>query len=85
MTSVTFEEGSQLASISDAVFVGCDALKSIVIPKSVTSIGPMAFNWCFGLTDVYYEGTEEEWNNIAVGSDNIYLTIATIHYNYVNE
>ena len=85
MTSVTFEEGSQLASISDAVFVGCDALRSIVIPKSVTSIGPMAFNWCFGLTDVYYEGTEEEWNNIAVGSDNIYLTIATIHYNYVNE
>lgn len=37
---------------------------------------------CSSLKDVYYTGTEEEWNNISIESGNDYLKNATIHYNY---
>ena len=61
-------------------------LTSITIPDSVTSIGSSAFEGCSGLTDVYYTGTEEEWNSIAIGAYNDTLTNATIHfYTVVNE
>ncbi len=32
------------------------------------------------LTDVYFEGTEEEWNQISIGSDNAILLGATLHF-----
>jgi hypothetical protein len=34
------------------------------------------------LNDVYYTGSEDEWNSISIGSYNGYLKNATIHYNY---
>ena len=58
---------------------------SYTIPDSVTSIGGSAFEYCTGLTDVYYTGSEEEWQSISIGDYNECLTNATIHYNYVLE
>ena len=63
-------------------FDGCSNLKNITIPDSVTIINNRAFNNCSNLTNVYYRGTKTEWENISVGSDNTYLTNATLHYNY---
>ncbi|MDE6241280.1 MAG: leucine-rich repeat domain-containing protein [Anaeroplasmataceae bacterium] len=40
----------------------------IVIPKSITSIGEYAFDGFNNLTNVYYEGTLEEWCNIEFGN-----------------
>jgi hypothetical protein len=57
----------------------------VVIPDSVTLIDYHAFNDCSKLKDVYYTGSEEEWNAILIGSCNPSLTNATIHYNYVPE
>ena len=34
---------------------------------SVTTIGDYAFYDCDSLTDVYYMGTEEQWNDISIG------------------
>ncbi len=65
------------------VFDGCTSLETIVIPSSVTSIGAKVFNDCSALTDVYYTGSEDEWNDIYMMSGNDCLTAATIHYNYV--
>lgn len=56
------------------------ALARISIPASVTSIEYAAF-YNTSLTDVYYGGTEEEWNAIQIGEYNSHLTGANIHYN----
>lgn len=54
--------------------------KLVYIPKSVIGIEEGAFNKCPNLTDVYYEGTEKEWNNIKIDDFNTSLLDAEIHY-----
>ena len=67
-------------SIEGYLFYG-RMLTTIVIPKSVTSIGVQAFDYCTNLTTVYYEGTEEDWANINIHSfGNGALANATIFY-----
>jgi hypothetical protein len=55
-------------------------LKSITIPKSVIKIGERCFYYCHDLVDFYYEGSEEEWAAIEVGSLSMYDR-GTVHYN----
>ena len=52
LTSVNFENNSQLTSISEAAFLRCNSLASITIPESVKSIGNYAFNTCSSLTSI---------------------------------
>lgn len=71
-----------VTSIGYQAFRYCYELSSITIPKSVTVISDRTFTGCSKLSDVYYEGSEEEWNEIAIGSiENYNLEHATIHYN----
>lgn len=67
--------------IDEYAFASSYNLKKIAIPDSVTSIGKNAFVYCMYLDDVYFSGTEAEWNAIAIDSGNDYLLNATIHYN----
>ena len=66
LTSITIPEG--VTSIGESAFEGCSGLTSIEIPSSVTSIGNYAFVDCIGLKDVYYTGTQEQWNAISFGN-----------------
>ncbi len=59
----------------------CENLESVTIPNSVMFIGQLAFCGCTSLTDVYYSGTEEQWNEISIGSYNEPIHNATIHFN----
>ena len=77
LTSVTIP--NSVTSIGNSAFYGCSSLTSVTIPNSVTSIGIYAFYHCTKLKDVYYSGTEEQWSQISIGSDNSALTNATIH------
>lgn len=60
-----------------------DSIKSVIIENGVTSIGNWAFRDCSSLADVYYGGSEEEWNDISIGDYNDELLNATIHYNAI--
>ena len=60
-------------------FFGCSSLTSIEIPKSVTTIVNFAFCGCTNLKDVYYDGTQSEWNKINIGHSNEFLTNALLH------
>ena len=72
-----------VTSIGDYAFAGCSDLTTVTIPDSVTYIGLNAFCSCKKLTDVYFSGTEEQWNEIEFRDrdfmDN--LSNATIHFN----
>lgn len=52
LKSITFGENSQLVSIDDYAFKGCENLNHIAIPSSVTSIGNRAFEACDKLTNI---------------------------------
>ena len=53
-----------VTEIGRYAFDDCSGLTGIEIPSSVTSIGNYAFRDCIGLKDVYYTGTQEQWDNI---------------------
>ncbi len=67
-------------SIPSFMFSECNSLQSITVSKNVNSIGNNAFYYCNQLKDVYFYGTEEEWNIITIGEDNEPLLNATIHF-----
>ena len=69
--------------IGDGAFTACSGMKSITIPNSVTGIGEWAFAGCDALKDVYYSGTEKQWEELKaeMGAENTPIENATIHYN----
>ena len=51
LTSLEFEEGSQITSLEQNVFRNCSSLTgSLQIPNTVTTIGDYAFTQCYNLT-----------------------------------
>lgn len=71
-----------ITEIGYLAFHQCTSLKSIIIPSTVTHFAQQAFNECTALTDVYFGGTEEQWNAIINDGGNDILTNATKHFNY---
>lgn len=71
---------NNITTIERNTFLGCKSLTSITIPNTVKSVGNYAFDKCLNLSDVYYTGTEEQWNKIQIGSNNECLTNANIHF-----
>lgn len=68
-----------VTKISDMAFGNCNQLESVVIPASVTEIGESVFTGETTL-NVYFGGTEADWDKISIGSDNKALETANIHY-----
>lgn len=58
-----------------------ESLTSVTIPSSVTTIDGDTFEGCKKLTDVYYKGSEAQWEAINYDPNNNTLSKATIHYN----
>ena len=90
ISRVTLPSG--LMTIGDWAFVHCHDLEWVYIPTSVTSIGELCMEEC--TCTLLYGGTEQQWNNISISSDNegllglnvIYgYTISTCNHRYVSE
>lgn len=78
LTSITIP--NSITKIGYGVFRACSKLESITIPNSITSIESSAFWNCDNLTNIYYTGTETQWNEINIDDYNDSLKNATIHY-----
>ena len=77
IADVTVSDGA--ATIGSYAFAGCTGLETITIPVTVTSVGDNAFLRTAALKTVYYAGTEEQWNAIAISdTGNDYLKNANI-------
>lgn len=53
---------------------GDESIQTITLPSTLKTIGDYAFNYCYALTDVYFYGTQAQWNAVSIGSDNGILT-----------
>lgn len=60
-------------------FYGCSSLKSVYIPASVTNMVETFRD--SGLEDIYYAGTQAQWEAIDQGNNFTYPNGVTIHYN----
>ena len=78
LTSVVIPNG--VTNIEPGAFYLCTKLTNATIPASVNEIWNEAFEKS-NLTDVYYGGSENQWKQIHITTDNAMLTKATIHYN----
>ena len=73
---------SGVTSLDSFVFEACLNLETVIIDTTLTTINDYAFNSCLALKDVYYKGSERDWNNgVSIGRYNEYLKSATMHYN----
>ena len=72
---------NSMTTVGWSAFGSCHSLRYVIIPSGVTHIESQAFADCPNLTDIYYAGTQAQWNAITIDSDNTPLTSATIHYN----
>ena len=75
---VEFSEG--LGELGQFCFEDCAALKTVYLPKSLTSVAPNAFSGT-ALEKVYYAGSESEWNAITIGGGNDALKNAAVEFN----
>lgn len=72
--------GDAVIGIDTGAFAGV-GITSVKLPNTIEEIGRRAFNNCTSLTDVYFDGTEAEWNNIDITTTgNDALLNATIHF-----
>ena len=72
-------DGDLVVSIEANAFAGSD-ITGVTIPVGITEIGRRAFHNCTSLTDVYYGGTEAQWEQVSIhATGNSALTGATLH------
>lgn len=79
LSSLDIPQGA--AGIDNEAFASCASLTKLTIPDSVAEIGTGAFSNCSMLRDIYYCGSEAQWNSISKPADvTAALTSVTIHY-----
>lgn len=72
-----------LKTVGMNAFGGCVELESLVIPASVEKFDMYAVCYCPKLKDIYYKGTQEQWNEIEIAEENEELKAIPVHYGYV--
>jgi len=74
--------GDGVDTLPQYTFYHCEALESIHLGRGITRIERNAVIECGNLTDLYYAGSESEWNKINIDNNyNEWLNDVVIHYN----
>lgn len=68
--------------IGQEAFSQCNSLQSVTLGDKLTTVMYAAFWGCNGLTDIYYSGSETDWEAVRVYASNDALANATLHYNH---
>ena len=68
LTTVTIPQG--ITTIGSNAFLNCYSLKELHLPNSLTTISDQAFMNCTAVTDVYFYGSESQWNAVQIGDWN---------------
>lgn len=76
LTEIHTNEG--LLEIGDTGLYLCENLKTLGLPKSLTSIEAKALTFCDSLTEIRYAGTGSDWKTIRIGEDNELLTNGSV-------
>lgn len=71
---------SNLEFIAQVAFGSNFSIKEIDLPVTLHMVADYAFDSSNAITDVYYGGTEEDRDEIVIGTGNTYLTNAIWHY-----
>lgn len=95
-SQLVFEQG--MRAISDCVFQSfydyssgiywgpssytLESVETMWLPKTVEYIGEYNFNDFRSLTDIYYEGSEEDWDKIEIADANDILTKDLVRFNH---
>ena len=81
-TDLIYTVPDSVTTIGDYAFYNC-TLNTLKMGVNVTGVAEGAFYCCYNLADVYYSGTESQWNAInIVSTNNNPFTSAEVHYNY---
>ena len=79
LTNITIPNGVTI--IDNDAFWSCESLTSVTIPATVETIGYDAFYSCSSLSEIYYTGTQTQWEHIAMGLGNEQLLSVNMYFN----
>ena len=77
---VELEIPEGVTMLPDFVFLSCEHINTLILPDTIQYIGDRAFLNCH--TDIYYTGSEEQWNNIRKHDNSGISSENKIHFNY---
>lgn len=62
-----YYQDKPVTTIYGETFADFSALKTVYLPATIEKIGASAFDGCENLTDIYYDGTLENWDAVSFG------------------
>ena len=75
---------SGITEYAKAQFIHCESIETVYIGHGLTKIDEDCFFHCDStLKDIYFRGTQAEWEAIEILPTNNNLANVTIHYNYI--
>lgn len=73
-----------LETVGEEAFNWCSSIENIIMGKSVKEIATGAFAKCYAIRNVYYTGTQQDFEAISVAEGNSKLTDAFFFYEHTH-
>lgn len=77
IVSVVIGDGTTY--LGACAFLDCVRLSAVTLPASLARVGDGAFRGCTGLSDLYFVGTQAQWDAVRLGDENAPLREASVH------